>query len=179
MNYDIKPAERKDLGELSRLVNSAYRGESSRKGWTTEADFLDGQRTDEESLAQQHENSRNTFLCLREKPEGPILGCVFLEMFQDERGKGCYLGMLTVHPDMQDRRLGRLLMEESESFAKAKGALRMTLGVIQLRDTLIQWYERRGYKKTGETKPFPYGNERAGLPRRDDLHFIMFEKPLA
>jgi hypothetical protein len=50
--------------------------------------------------------------------------------------------------------------------------------VIQVRDTLIAWYERRGYSLTGETKPFPYGDDRFGRPLRNDLHFVVLEKTL-
>ena len=54
-------------------------------------------------------------------------------------------------------------------------ALRMT--VIDVRDELIAWYERRGYRRTGIRKPFPYGDTRFGVPRRDDLRFEVLEKP--
>lgn len=76
------------------------------------------------------------------------------------------------------RRLGRLILEGAEDYARRWGATRMILGVVQLRTELIAWYERRGYVKNGETKPFPYGDERYGLPMRDDLHFVFFEKAL-
>ncbi len=175
---DVRPATAQDAGELARLVNSAYRGESSRRGWTTEADFLAGQRTDPTMLADDISRSTTTILCLREVVVGPILACVSLELFSDERGSGCYLGMLTVNPTLQARGLGKVLMEKAEAFARSRGAARMKLGVIQLRQSLMEWYERRGYAKTGETGRFPYGDERWGLPLREDLHFVLFEKNL-
>jgi GNAT superfamily N-acetyltransferase len=178
-HFHLSPCSAKDVEELSRLVNSAYRGESSRAGWTTEADFLDGQRTDPDSLLKLLDSPGDrTILCWRKMPGGPILGCVLLERFQDKRGVGCYLGMLTVEPTLQAQGIGRRLIKSAEDFARSWGAKRMTLGVIHLRDTLIAWYERQGYTKTGETKPFPYGNEKAGIPRRADLHFMLFEKQL-
>jgi len=175
--YVVSPAEAGDLPEIVALVNSAYRGESSRAGWTTEADLLDGQRTDVESLAAELK-PHCRILCLREKTGGPILASVFLELFKNEKGSGCYLGMLTVKPTSQTIGLGKYLLSAAEDFAKKAGAAWMTLGVIQLRETLIAWYERRGYHRTGATKPFPYGERRAGVPKRDNMHFVMFEKQI-
>jgi GNAT superfamily N-acetyltransferase len=174
----VRPATPADATELSRLVNSAYRGDSSRRGWTTEADLLDGQRTDPDTLEQDLSRPGVTILCLRESESGPILACVSLELFDDARGKGCHLGMLTVNPTLQAQGLGKILMQRSEAFARSRGAARMRLGVIQLREQLMQWYERRGYERTGETRPFPYGDEKWGLPRQADLHFVLFEKAL-
>lgn len=191
IRYRIVPARPEDAGDLAALVNSAYRGDSSRKGWTTEADFLGGQRTSPEALGEEIERGaregKRVILCLREatppaertRPESrlaPILACVSLERTSDN---GCYLGMLTVSPERQAGGIGRALLESAENFARTEwSAKRMILGVIQLRSELIAWYERRGYRATGEIKPFPYGNEAFGLPRRPDLHFVMFEKPL-
>jgi GNAT superfamily N-acetyltransferase len=174
----IQTAEEADLNELAALVNSAYRGESSRAGWTTEADFLDGQRTDPEALAEALKDMRRIILCLREEARGPIVGCVALERFSDARGKGCYLGMLTVKPTLQGKGLGKVLLGRAEEFARAGDATRMALGVIQLRPELMAWYERNGYVRTGETKPFPYNDPAAGTPKRPDLHFVLFEKQL-
>ena len=173
----VSSASENDLVEVSVLVNSAYRGDSSRAGWTTEADFLDGQRTDPESLRKHLENPRQTILCLRNKDES-LLGCVSLERTSSHQDLTYYLGMLTISPTLQSQGIGRILLEKSEDFVRKLGAKRMILGVIQLRVELISWYERRGYRKTGETQPFPYNDIRAGIPKRDDLHFIMFEKIL-
>lgn len=166
----LKAATDADLADISLLVNSAYRGDSSRAGWTTEAEFLDGQRTSESSLRE--ELGSGHILCWRR--EGELIGCVFVSV-EGTRG---YLGMLTVKPTLQASGLGRVLLEGAEQFARQHGATRMELTVVQLRDTLMAWYERRGYRRTGATKSFPYGDERFGLPKRDDLHFIVFEKPL-
>jgi ribosomal protein S18 acetylase RimI-like enzyme len=175
---EVSVATEKDLQDLTTLVNSAYRGDSSRRGWTTEADFLDGQRTDPETLKNEMRRPQVFILCLRRRTDGRLQGCVFLQLFSDQKGPGCYLGMLTVEPTLQNSGIGRRLLDVSENFARSKGATRMLLGVIHLRGPLMEWYQRRGYRKTGETKPFPYGDEKAGRPRRDDLHFIMFEKVL-
>ena len=107
--------------------------------------------------------------------DGALLGSVWLEpRFVD----AWYLGMFTIRPDLQSRGLGRVLLEESERFARSRGARWMRITVIQLRAPLIAWYERRGFRATGESVPFPYGDERSGIPLRDDLQLLVFEKPL-
>jgi len=171
-----------DVDVLHTLVNSAYRGDSSRQGWTTEADLLGGQRIDPEGLRElilQSEQKR--ILCMRPpgaSSGGEIWACVCLERFEDNYGVGCYLGMLTVNPNMQTGGLGKALMKKSEQVAREWGASRMTLGVINVRHELMAWYERRGYAKNGIKEPFPYGDERFGKPNRNDLYFEMFEKAL-
>jgi GNAT superfamily N-acetyltransferase len=176
--YYVRPAVAEDTSELSALVNSAYRGDSSREGWTTEADFLGGQRTDPQSLENQIAQPNYFILCLREKESNELRACVALEKFKDNKGVGCYLGMLTVRPTLQSHGVGKYLMSVAEDYGRDMGAVRMTLNVIHVREELMAWYERRGYVRTGETKPFPYGDEAFGLPKRDDLHFIYFEKSL-
>ena len=163
-----------DAPAVAALVNSAYRGESSKAGWTTEADLLDGQRVDAERLVEIIATPGNVILLF--DADGLLLGCVHLE----RTGEDCYLGMLTVSPVRQGGGLGRQLLEAAERWATehwSSRAMRMT--VITQRSELIAWYERRGYRRTGERKPFPYGDERFGLPRRDDLVFDVLRKPLA
>ncbi|HEY4046802.1 MAG TPA: GNAT family N-acetyltransferase, partial [Acidobacteriaceae bacterium] len=89
-----------------------------------------------------------------------------------------YLGLLTVRPDLQDRQMGRSLLATAEGFARERGARRIRMSVVNVRTTLIAWYERRGYLLTGETQPFPYDDERFGRPLRDDLHFVLLEKDI-
>jgi len=175
----ISVAKETEVEELSLLVNSAYRGESSKAGWTTEADLLDGQRTDPESLRQVIQSPGQAILCLRSTDDGPIDGCVQLARFTEGNTLAVHLGMLTVRPSLQAGGLGATLVEKAEEFARSLGAARLELEVIQLRHTLITWYERRGYRKTGETRPFPYGDVKFGVPRREDLHFVVLEKLLA
>lgn len=173
--YLVEPARPEEAQAIANLVNSAYRGESSRAGWTTEADLLEGQRTDAESLRESLTDPRSTFLLLRDEASH-IIGCINLE---HTLGGDCYLGMLTISPTRQARGAGRHLLEAAENYARLNwNSRKATMGVIQLRDSLIAWYERCGYKRTGATKPFPYGNERFGLPKRDDMYFVILEKNL-
>jgi len=174
----LYPAASADLPAVAALVNSAYRGEVSRQGWTTEADYMDGQRTDAKTLAADlAANPRARLLLLRDAPDAELLGTVWLEPVA--AGEAWYLGMLTVRPDLQARQLGRTLLAAAEDAAAGQGAQRVRMTVISIRDSLIAWYQRRGYALTGETRPFPYGDANVGRPLRDDLSFVVLEKPLA
>jgi len=169
-------AQAADIPAVAALVNSAYRGETSRKGWTTEADYIGGQRTDEASLRKDlAAQPAARLLLFRDAPEAELLGCVWLEPAGAE---AWYLGMLTIRPDLQDRKLGRTMLEGAEAEARAHGAKRVRMTVVNVRDTLIAWYERRGYILTGETLPFPYDDQLFGEPFRDDLVFVVLEKGL-
>jgi ribosomal protein S18 acetylase RimI-like enzyme len=158
---------------LVALVNSAYRGDSSRAGWTTEADLIGGQRVDIEGLVETIARPGNVIL-LHERDRVPV-ACVHLE----RTGEDCYLGMLTIRPALQGAGLGRQMLEAAEGRAIQDWSSKaMYMTVIVQRTELIGWYERRGYRRTGELRPFPYGDERFGLPRRDDLAFEVLRKPL-
>ncbi len=175
MPSKVKPATALDLPAVADLVNAAYRGDSSRAGWTTEADYLAGQRTDADTLARDLAASPGALLLVaRDAPEEPPLACVWLEPARDG---AWYLGLLTVRPELQDRQLGRLMLAEGEAAAKARGATRIRMTVISIRSELIAWYERRGYAATGERQPFPADDPKFGIPLRD-LEFVVLEKPL-
>ena len=162
-----------DLEAIAALVNASYRGQG---GWTTEAGVIDGDRTNAAALrADLAAQPGAALLAWRDAPGEPVLGCVWLE---PAAAKVWYLGLLTIRPDLQDRKLGRTVLDAAEAFAIANGARRMRLTVVNARTTLIAWYERRGYRFTGETQPFPYGDQRFGAPRRDDLEFVVLEKPV-
>jgi GNAT superfamily N-acetyltransferase len=172
----LYPAASSDLSAVADLVNGAYRGESARRGWTHEADYLDGLRTDAQALSQDLAGQPEAvLLMLRDAPGAPLLGVVWLE---PAGGEVWYLGLLTVSPRLQDAKLGRGLLAAAEAFAAQRGARRIQMTVVNIRDTLIAWYERRGYALTGETRPFPYEDQRFGAPRRDDLSFVVLEKRL-
>lgn len=171
---ELVPATDADLAAVALLVNSAYRGDSSRQGWASEADALGGQRTDAQILEKDLAAKPGAVLLLHR--EGSVLlGCVWLERAATGTW---YLGMLTVRPDLQDRSLGREMLAAAEAYVVARGGTRIEMTVISIRDTLIAWYERRGYAVTGETRPFPYEDEKFGIPLRDDLEFLVMAKAL-
>ncbi|CRK59525.1 FIG01201438: hypothetical protein [Alloactinosynnema sp. L-07] len=163
-----------DVPVLVPLIESAYRGDSSREGWTTEADLLEGQRTDPDGVAEVITAPKSALLTAWE--DGVLVACCHVA---DENGSG-YFGMFAVVPGMQGGGIGRATLAEAERFVRDEwgmGELRMK--VINAREDLIAWYVRRGYRRTGEMTPFPYGDERFGLPLRDDLAFELLVKPLA
>lgn len=170
----IRDAAPADIPALHRLIESAYRGEASRAGWTTEADLLDGQRTDAEDLSDILADPKQALLSAW-RGEEPV-GCVLIA----DRGEGTgYFGMLSVSPNLQGGGLGRRLVEAAHAaLAQRYGVRRVRISVFPQRETLIAWYERLGYRLTGDTLPFPYGNPRFGLPLRDDLYFLVMERAL-
>jgi ribosomal protein S18 acetylase RimI-like enzyme len=178
----FRDATAADVPALVRLVTSAYRGESSRAGWTTEADFLEGERIDPALLAADIARPRSRVRLVvgdgdgsTGEGDGPILACAHVA---EVEGAG-YFGMFAVDPRRQSRGTGAALLAECERIARDEwrlAAMRMT--VIDLREALIAWYLRRGYHRTGEYRPFPYGDARFGRPLRPDLRFEVLEKPL-
>ena len=162
-----------DIPAIEKLVTSAYRGDASRAGWTTEADLLDGQRVDPAGLNEVIDKPGS--LVLLAGRGVLVLACCHIE----KQGEACYFGMFAVDPNLQGAGVGKLVMAEAERVAKDDfGCTRMEMTVISVRDELIAWYERRGYRRTGKYKPFPYGDERFGIPKRDDLRFELLVKPL-
>ncbi|MFI9270909.1 GNAT family N-acetyltransferase [Kitasatospora sp. NPDC052896] len=169
----FRTATAQDTVALVELVESAYRGEASKAGWTTEADLLDGQRTDHEAVAELLAAPESRVL-LAERA-GRLLACCQL----DRRGTSAYFGMFSVRPDQQGGGVGRAVLAEAERYARAQWqATELTMTVIVQRAELIAWYERRGFRRTGELSPFPYGDERFGVPKRPDLAFEKLVKAL-
>jgi ribosomal protein S18 acetylase RimI-like enzyme len=172
----LTPYKDDELADIAVLVNSAYRGELATKGWTSESYLLGGQRTDEASLrADLVASPGSTILTLRDAEGETPYASVWIQPSEDD---AWYVGMVTVSPLRQDGGLGRTMLEAAENYARERGGKTMEMTVISVRDTLIAWYERRGYGLTGKTEPFPYGDERFGVPQRDDLHFVILEKAL-
>jgi ribosomal protein S18 acetylase RimI-like enzyme len=164
-------ASETDTPQLVKLVNSAYRGDISKKGWTTEANLLDGIRTDEEALAKLiHQPGSVILKCTNESND--LMGCVFL---QNQAGQ-MYLGMLTVSPFIQAQGIGKEILKASEEYARQQGCSSVMMTVITARHELIAWYERRGYHQTEERRPFP-NDPRFGIPKQP-LEFVVMEKQL-
>ena len=171
--FTLRDATPDDVPALVALVTSAYRGDASRAGWTTEADLLDGNRIDPDLLLADLQRPRS-HVVLAERG-GDLLACAHVA---EDDGAG-YFGMFAVRPDLQGGGIGKHLLAECERIAGDEWRLPvMRMTVIDVRDELIAFYERRGYRRTGEFKPFPYGDARFGQPRRDDLRFEVLEKSL-
>ena len=173
MNLTYRHATEADIPMLVELVTSAYRGDASRDGWTTEADLLDGLRIDAERIAA--DIARPQSVILLGESDGDVVACAHVAV---EDGAG-YFGMFSVRPNLQGHGIGKLMLAEAERIARdelQQFAMRMT--VIDVRDELIDYYARRGYQRTGIHKPFPYGDERFGIPKRPDLRFEVLEKSL-
>lgn len=174
----FRDAAEADIPALVALVTSAYRGDASRVGWTTEADLLDGNRIDPDVLRGDIVRPGSRVL-LAERARGDsareLLGCAHISI---EDGAG-YFGMFSIRPELQGAGIGKQLLAEAERMAREEWklpAMRMT--VIDVRDELIAYYVRRGYRRTGVKKPFPATDPRFGIPKRDDLRFEVLEKPL-
>lgn len=172
----ITRAVEADYDAIVALANLAYRGTGASASWNVETGILEGERLNisllREDLAAKPEAHLLTF---RHAAGGMLIGTVWLDPRADAVW---YLGLLTVRPEVQNRQLGRGILSEAERFVMARGGQRIRMTVLNVRDALIKWYERRGYVLNGETEPFPYGDERFGRPLRDDLHFIVLEKSL-
>jgi GNAT superfamily N-acetyltransferase len=172
----LTPAVETDYAEIIDLANWAYRGTGPTAGWNMEDGILEGQRLTASLIREDlAKNPEGRLLIWRDDTGGTLLGTVWLE----PKSVGVwYMGLLMVRPDRQDRQLGRALPASAEGFALERGARRMRISVLHVRDTLIAWYERRGYVVTGEQEPFSYGDDRFGRPLRDDLHFLVLEKEM-
>ncbi|WP_406527720.1 GNAT family N-acetyltransferase [Streptomyces sp. I8-5] len=162
-----------DVPALVALIESAYRGDSSRTGWTTEADILQGRRTDPDGVRRVVEAPGSRLLVVERG--GELVACCQLE----HRGEAAYFGMFAVRPGLQGAGLGKVIIAEAERTVRESWGVReMHMTVISVREELIAWYERRGYRRTGDLSPFPYGDERFGIPQRDDLAFELLVKDL-
>ncbi len=167
-----------ELIEVADLVNAAYRGEGGQVGWTSELGMVDGRRTSLVALREDLASSEHaSILTLRD--ENALLACLRLDHVTAAGGhRICYIGMLAVRPGAQDRGLGGALLRYAENAGRAAGAEAARITVVSVRDSLIAWYERHGYRRAGETERFPYEDARFGIPLRPDLEFVALEKPL-
>jgi ribosomal protein S18 acetylase RimI-like enzyme len=176
---DLIQASDSDVPEIVALMNRAYRGIGTERGWSAETEYIDGDRTNAALLRQDMAAAQDAALLLWRRaagePGNALLGCVWLEPLA---GHVWYLGSLTIDPNVQDGGFGRTLLTASENWVRARGGRAVRMTVVNVRESLIAWYVRRGYRLTGETEPFPYDNPRFGVPKRPDLCFVVLCKTL-
>ncbi len=167
-----------DYAEVVELVNAAYRGEGGSSGWTHEIGLVGGQRISLEQLRDEMAGEgAPAILLLREGAR--LLACVHIENARSRSGEpACHIGMLAVDPGQQDRGLGRRMLDYAEAQGRARGARVARMAVVSVRAPLIAWYERCGYRRTGETEPFPYEDSRFGIPQQPGLEFVVLERNL-
>src|SRR5436190_19581117 len=168
----ISIASTKDVSAITELLNSAYRGESSKQGWTTEAHLISGDsRTDDSEIRAIMCQRDSVFL--KYSVENAVVACVNLKI----HGNRLYLGMFSVSPKLQAGGIGKKLLRASEEYAKHVACIAIYMSVISVRGDLIDCYQRHGYKDTGERKAFIEDNISGKHLRQ--LEFMILEKPLA
>ena len=168
----FRVAEPADVDAIVALVESAYRGEPSAAGWTTESHLVDGQRTDATEVASLIAGPGSQIILYEAR--GRLCGCCHLQLVTRAAVR---FGMFAVAPQSQGAGVGRQLVVEACRTTLSWGASRLQMAVIKQRPDLIAWYARLGFLPTGKTEPFPYGDERFGRPRRPDLEFVVLEGP--
>ncbi len=176
MPLTLRPATAADLAAIAALMNAAFRGVGPSAGWNSEAAYIDGDRTSGAHLQEELAAKPESLLLVAEEAVAQrVVGCVSLHPVSPDTW---YVGSLTIDARLQNSGLGRELLTAAEVLARSRQAIRMRMKVVNVRDTLIAWYQRRGYHLTGESSPFPYGDTRFGYPRRADLCFVVLEKSL-
>ncbi len=157
-----------DVPPLRLLVERAYRGDTARGGWTHEADLLDDERTSDDTLVETITDP-DARVVLAEIGDA-LAGTVTIARAGPARA---YLGMLCVDPALQAGGLGRTLLAAAEAAARdAFDARVIEMTVIDRRAELIAWYERRGYARSGEVRPFP-------VPGDHGFAMVVLERALA
>ena len=168
---NITKATSEDIPQLETLINSAYRGEESKKGWTTEADLLTGKRINVDGIKKIIDEPNAVILkCC--KADNNLIGCVYLKKNDNKM----YLGMLTVSPTLQAGGIGKKILKASEEYAVEKNCDMIEMRVVSIRHELIAWYQRHGYHNTGKIIPFP---DDPLSTKTQPLEFIQMEKSLS
>ncbi len=171
----LEHAVEADFPAVIDLVNAAYRGHGAQESWNIETGIIEGTRLTDSLLRQDIAAKPHARLLVHRNEGSVIIGTVWLEPVQND---AWYLGLFTIDPALQKQHLGRALLTAAEDFARAQGARSIRMGVLNVRHALIAWYQRRGYSLTGESEPYPYGDNRFGTPLRDDLTFVILQKQL-
>lgn len=168
----FRPALVEEAAQVAKMVNQSYRGETSRMGWTTEAHLLDGLRTGEPEVRQLITAADSIILLCLKGDE--LLGSVLLEHADDE----AHIGMFVVRPLLQNQGIGKQLLAAAETKAREHwGVSKTSMFVISMRQELIAFYERRGYRRTGMLREFPV-NPAVWQPKVEGLVLEKLEKSL-
>src|SRR5579862_9528033 len=167
-----------ELPELVALVNAAYRGAGGPVGWTSEVGLVDGERVTLDRLRREIAGTPDARIyLLRQSTE--LLACVRIDDEAQHGEPACHISMLAVRPEDQDTGLGRQMLEFAEAEVRRRGVRVARMSVVSIRTALIAWYERRGYRRTGETEPFPYDDKLFGQPQQRGLEFVILQKELS
>lgn len=166
----IELATLQDAKQIEKLLNSAYRGESSRKGWTTEADLIAGDRRTDEATVIDVMQQPGSVILKYSNEQGNIIGTVNLQ----KHGNRLYLGMFSVSPTEQGSGIGKQLLKAAEEYAQKVQCNSIYMSVISVRKELIDWYKRNGYAETGERKPF--AEDDLTGKHLQPLEFLILEK---
>lgn len=160
-----------DVEEICNLVNLCYRGEASKKGWTTEANMLTGIRVSTEEISdiiRKHDSFIFKFT-----QNNIIISTVLLEIHDNQ----LYLGMLCVDPNLQNNGTGKKMLKFATDFAIKNNKNKIIMTVISERESLIKWYNRHGYIDNGKREPFPASHNKDVISGTK-LEFVVLEKTI-
>jgi N-acetylglutamate synthase-like GNAT family acetyltransferase len=169
----IRHADHTDIDALVALVESAYRGDSSRQGWTSEADLIGGQRTSPHEMTTLLDGGE----ILVAETGREIVGCCHLSRIDEQT---VHFGTFAVNPLAQGGGLGRRLFAAAEEEAALHfQATEIVIEVVAQQVALKEWYDRLGFSLTGRSLPFPAAADGAGPTLlRDDIHFLEMKKTI-
>ncbi len=174
LDLRFRLATHDDVRAIVALVERTYRGDASRAGWTTEADLLEGQRIDPQGVMESIEGDHSRVVLAHSGTD--LVACAHIQ----RRSAIGYFGMFSVDTGHQGSGLGGTVLAECERQLRDDLDCNVVqIIVLKQRVELIGWYQRRDYRLTGERRPFPYGDERFGLPRVADLEFVVLHKSLS
>jgi ribosomal protein S18 acetylase RimI-like enzyme len=168
----IRIANLQDVAPISQVLNSAYRGEASKQGWTTEAHLIAGETRANESMLTEILLMPGSVMIVLENEQAEIVGTMNLQ----HHGDKLYLGMLSISPGLQGKGSGKKLLKAAEEYARYQQMKSIYMTVITERTELIDWYKRHGYVDTGERKPFQEDPLTGKHMRK--LEFMVLEKIL-
>ncbi|HXH32561.1 MAG TPA: GNAT family N-acetyltransferase [Bacteriovoracaceae bacterium] len=152
LTFKTRRAAGSDAKDLCAVINSAYRGEPSKEGWTSEADLVGGLRIDLAGVSELLGLEKNHFIVAVNDADG-LLGSVHVI---EEAAGVLYFGLLAVNPKFQTAGIGKRLLAEVEKLAQVQGARKIRIMVLNVRDELISYYERRGFRLSGQEEKFPF-----------------------